>query len=167
MRVRQLRELPCDGVAHRAIGVAETRDRRAARSVEITAALAIDQVDAVARNRDRVVVAGVTVKDVAHRPDTEHSLELRLCAPTSDGMDVTTATFEHEVLEASNRVPVVVDFWAPWCGPCRALGPVLERVAGEFAPRVKLVKVNSDENAELAAQYGVRSIPFVLAFKAG
>jgi putative thioredoxin len=82
-------------------------------------------------------------------------------------MDVTTATFEHEVLEASNSVPVVVDFWAPWCGPCRSLGPVLERVAGEFAPRVKLVKINSDENAELAARYAVRSIPFVLAFKAG
>jgi putative thioredoxin len=82
-------------------------------------------------------------------------------------MDVKTATFEHEVLEASKSVPVVVDFWAPWCGPCRSLGPVLERVAGEFAARVKLVKVNSDENAELAAHYGVRSIPFVLAFKAG
>jgi putative thioredoxin len=62
---------------------------------------------------------------------------------------------------------VVVDFWADWCAPCRALTPVLENVAREFAGRVKLVKVNSDENPELASAYGVRSIPNVIAFKAG
>ena len=82
-------------------------------------------------------------------------------------MDVTTAAFEREVIEASRALPVVVDFWAPWCGPCRALGPILEKVAGEFAGRVKLVKVNSDDNPELAAQFAVRSIPYVLAFKGG
>ena len=82
-------------------------------------------------------------------------------------MDVSTETFESEVLEASKTQPVVVDFWAPWCGPCRALTPVIEKVAGEFAGRVKLVKVNSDDNQELASAYGVRSIPNVIAFKDG
>ena len=82
-------------------------------------------------------------------------------------MDVGTASFEREVVAASSRVPVVVDFWAPWCGPCRALGPVLEKAVADLAGRVKLVKVNSDESPELAAQFAVRSIPYVLAFKSG
>jgi len=82
-------------------------------------------------------------------------------------MDVNTSSFEREVVEASRSQPVVVDFWAPWCAPCRALGPVLERLEVAYAGRFKLVKVNSDENRELSAAFGVRSIPFVVGFRDG
>ena len=80
-------------------------------------------------------------------------------------MDATTATFEAEVLEASKKLPVVVDFWAPWCGPCRALTPVLEKLAKEYAGRVKVVKVNSDDNPELSSAFGIRSIPTLMVFR--
>lgn len=81
--------------------------------------------------------------------------------------DVTSQDFEREVLHASRTVPVVVDFWAPWCAPCRALKPVLEKLADEYGGRFKLVKVNSDENQDIAAALGVRSIPDVMAFRDG
>jgi putative thioredoxin len=81
--------------------------------------------------------------------------------------DVSTKTFETEVLDASKTVPVIVDFWAPWCGPCRSLTPIIEKVVGEFKGRVKLVKVNSDDNPELSQAFRVQSIPNVIAFKDG
>jgi putative thioredoxin len=82
-------------------------------------------------------------------------------------MDVTTQTFEEAVVERSNEHPVVVDFWAEWCGPCRALAPVLEREVEARAGEVELVKVDIDANPELAQRFGIQGIPAVKAFRRG
>ncbi len=82
-------------------------------------------------------------------------------------LDVGLADFAQHVLEESKRRPVVVDFWAPWCGPCKSLKPILEKLAAEYGGKFLLAKINSDENQELAARYGVRGIPSVKAFIGG
>lgn len=78
---------------------------------------------------------------------------------------ITDSTFEAEVLKSN--IPVIVDFWAQWCGPCRAIAPVLEELAKQFEGKVKIGKIDVDENQNYASQYGIRSIPTMIAFKNG
>ncbi|MFN7454869.1 MAG: thioredoxin [Pseudobdellovibrionaceae bacterium] len=78
---------------------------------------------------------------------------------------VNEATFEAEVLKS--QVPVLVDFWAEWCGPCRAIAPKLEEIGSEMGSRVKIAKVDVDNNQEIAGQFGIRSIPTMILFKGG
>ena len=80
-------------------------------------------------------------------------------------LDITKDTFEKEVLKSS--IPVLVDFWAPWCGPCRIVGPVLEKLSSEYTKKLKFTKLNVDDNNERAAQYDVRGIPCMIIFSNG
>ncbi|MBT9310730.1 thioredoxin [Leptothoe kymatousa] len=83
----------------------------------------------------------------------------------SAAAQVTDSTFEQEVL--NSELPVLVDFWAPWCGPCRMVAPVVDEISEQYNGKVKVVKVNTDDNPKVASQYGIRSIPTLMIFKDG
>ena len=83
----------------------------------------------------------------------------------SNAIDVNDSNFDEMVLKSAELT--VVDFWAPWCGPCRKLGPILDEVSGEFADKIKVVKVNTDENMKTAKEYSISGLPSILIFKNG
>lgn len=83
----------------------------------------------------------------------------------SSATPVTDSSFKQEVIES--EVPVLVDFWAPWCGPCRMVAPVVEEISSQYEGKIKVVKVNTDENPNVASEYGIRSIPTLMIFKGG
>ena len=80
-------------------------------------------------------------------------------------LDLSTTSFEKEV--AQSKIPVLVDFWAPWCGPCRMVGPVLEKISSEYAKKLKFSKMNVDDNQEFAVKHDVRGIPCMIIFSGG
>ncbi len=84
---------------------------------------------------------------------------------SADTVELRDSTFESEVIES--ETPVLVDFWAPWCGPCRMLAPVVEEIATSYTGRLKVGKVNVDDNQEITMKYGIRSIPTLILFKNG
>jgi thioredoxin 1 len=80
-------------------------------------------------------------------------------------LEISDATFDKEVLQSAQ--PVLIDFWAPWCGPCKAIGPVVEELSNEYAGKLKVVKMNVDDNPQTPSKYGVRGIPNLIVFKGG
>ena len=81
--------------------------------------------------------------------------------------EINSQNFDAEVIESSKNAPVLIDFWAPWCGPCKMIAPIVEELSDEYGDKVKFVKVNTDESQDTATKYGIMSIPTLMIFKDG
>jgi len=81
--------------------------------------------------------------------------------------EISSKNFEVEVIESSKTTPVLIDFWAPWCGPCKMIAPIVEELSGDYGAKVKFVKLNTDENLDIATKYGIMSIPTIMIFRDG
>jgi thioredoxin len=107
----------------------------------------------------------VNLKQFAGREPGVNLETKEMVTDMANVMEFNTANFDSEVV--GSDVPVLVDFWAPWCGPCKMIGPIIEELSGEFGDKVKIGKVNVDDNQELAGKFGIRGIPTVMLFKGG
>ena len=105
--------------------------------------------------------------DAPPQPEEEAPAEKELAPVLDQPLAVSDATFEKEAIAASHELPVLVDFWAEWCGPCRMVAPILDALASEFAGQIRVVKVDTDENPALSQAFQIRSIPTIAMFKAG
>jgi thioredoxin len=125
------------------------------------------EVKVPANVRDGSIVRLKNARRLTDSVDGDILIRVRIAHGSAGGgvQAVTDATFEAEVLKAP--MPVLVDFWAPWCGPCRVLGPIIERLAGVYSGRVRFCKLNVDENRLASGKYQVASIPTVLLFRKG
>ncbi len=125
-----------------------------------------DLPGAIQTVQDAIVTNAPQQAQESEQPKTKAE-EKTAMAVLDKPMNVTDATFEKEAIEASHDIPVLIDFWAEWCGPCRMVAPILDKLAGEFAGKVKIVKVDTDANPGLSQAFQIRSIPSIAIFKKG
>ena len=126
-----------------------------------------DLPGAIQTMQDAIVADAPEQVEESEENKTNEIEETKAMAILDKPMEVTDTTFEKEAIEASHDMPVLVDFWAEWCGPCRMVAPILEKLAGEFAGAVRIVKVDTDKNPGLSQAFQIRSIPTIAIFKQG